>query len=121
MVILVVLLMLFKFIDYGKGTTKTVSFTEFMEQVKTGQLDRVTIRGQEVRGYNRQTPDGQEPTVRTYTPRYANLVEDLQKANVKITADEPRDGSLLVIILQAAPVLFLIGLWVFIMRQMQSG
>jgi len=121
MVILVVLLMLFKFIDYGKGTTKTVPFSEFMEQVKRGELDRVTIRGQEIRGYNRATTDAQEPPFRTYAPKYENLVPDLQKMNIKITAEEPRDGSLLVIILQAAPVLFLIGLWVFIMRQMQSG
>src|SRR5450756_323060 len=43
------------------------------------------------------------------------------KANVKITAEEPGQGSFLVILLQWAPILFLIGLWIFIMRQMQSG
>ena len=40
---------------------------------------------------------------------------------MKITAEEPREGSLLVILLQWAPILFLIGLWIFIMRQMQTG
>ena len=40
---------------------------------------------------------------------------------MKITAEEPREGSLLVLFLQWAPILFLIGLWIFIMRQMQSG
>ncbi|HEX7578541.1 MAG TPA: ATP-dependent zinc metalloprotease FtsH, partial [Thermoanaerobaculia bacterium] len=41
--------------------------------------------------------------------------------NVKISAEEPREGGLLVMFLQWAPILFLIGLWIFIMRQMQSG
>jgi len=121
MVILVVILLLFKVVDVGRGTTQTVSFTDFLESVNKQEIDRVTIRGSEVRGYRKGTPEGQEPSVRAFTPRYNDLVADLRKANVKITAEEPRDGSLLVLALQAAPVLFLIGLWIFIMRQMQSG
>ncbi len=121
MVILVVILLLFRVVDVGRTSTSTVSFTEFMEMVKKGDLDRVTIRGQEIRGYKKGAPEGREPGVRTYAPVYNDLTSDLMKANVKITAEEPGQGSFLVILLQWAPILFLIGLWIFIMRQMQTG
>ncbi|MFI5180536.1 MAG: ATP-dependent zinc metalloprotease FtsH [Thermoanaerobaculia bacterium] len=121
MVILVVILLLFKVVDYGKGATTTVGFSDFMEKVGKGEIDRVNIRGQEIRAFTKGTPEGREPNLRTYAPAYNDLVTDLRKANVKITAEEPREGSLLVILLQWAPILFLIGLWIFIMRQMQTG
>ncbi|HJV66456.1 MAG TPA: ATP-dependent zinc metalloprotease FtsH [Geomonas sp.] len=121
MVILVVILLLFKVVDYGKGATTSISFSDFMEKVNKGEIDRVTIRGQEIRAFTKGTPEGREPNVRTYAPAYNDLVNDLRKANVKITAEEPREGSLLVVLLQWAPILFLIGLWIFIMRQMQTG
>ncbi|HEX7529026.1 MAG TPA: ATP-dependent zinc metalloprotease FtsH, partial [Thermoanaerobaculia bacterium] len=121
MVILVVILLLFRVVDVGRTTTSTVGFSEFLEMVKKGDLDRVTIRGQEIRGYKKGSPEGREPGVRTYAPAYNELTSDLMKANVKITAEEPGQGSFLVILLQWAPILFLIGLWIFIMRQMQTG
>src|ERR1700690_2673479 len=121
MVILVVILLLFRVVDVGRTSTSTVSFTEFMEMVKKGDVEKVTIRGQEIRGFKKGAVEGREPAVRTYSPVYNDLTADLMKANVKITAEEPREGSLLVILLQWAPILFLIGLWIFIMRQMQSG
>jgi cell division protease FtsH len=121
MVILVVILLLFKVVDYGKGATTTLGFSDFLEKVQTGQIDRVTIRGPEIRAYAKGTPEGRDPNFRTYAPTYNELVSDLRRSNVKITAEEPREGSLLVIILQWAPILFLVGLWIFIMRQMQTG
>ncbi len=120
LVILVVILLLYKAVDYGR-TAPPLSFTEFMEMVSKGEIDRVVIRGGEVRGFKKGVPEGREPSYRTYAPPYDDLVNDLRKANVKITAEEPRDGGLFMILLQWAPILFLIGLWVFIMRQMQTG
>ncbi|MEO6326016.1 MAG: ATP-dependent zinc metalloprotease FtsH, partial [Thermoanaerobaculia bacterium] len=121
MVILVVILLLFKVVDYNRGSTQTIPFSQFLEMVEGKKLDRVTIRGPEIRGYDKGTPEGREPSIRTYAPPYADLITDLKKGGVKISAEEPREGSLLVIILQWAPILFLIGLWIFIMRQMQTG
>ncbi|HEX7528720.1 MAG TPA: ATP-dependent metallopeptidase FtsH/Yme1/Tma family protein, partial [Thermoanaerobaculia bacterium] len=121
MVILVVILLLFRVVDVGRTSTSTVGFSEFLEMVKKGDLDRVTIRGQEIRGFKKGSPEGREPGVRTYAPAYNELTSDLMKANVRITAEEPGQGSFVVILLQWAPILFLIGLWIFIMRQMQTG
>ena len=100
--------------------TTTVSFSEFLVKVDKGEVDRVTLRGQEIRAFEKGKPDGAQP-VRTYAPPYDDLVKILRDKNVKITAEEPREGSFLVMALQWAPIVFLIGLWIFIMRQMQSG
>src|SRR5512143_1714519 len=121
MVILVVILLLFKVVDYGKGTAASVPFSDFMEKVGKGEIDRVNIRGQEIRAFTKGTPEGREPNLRTYAPAYNDLIKDLRASGVKITAEEPREGSILVIALQWAPILFLVGLWIFIMRQMQTG
>lgn len=110
-VILVVILLLFKFVDVGKNQTSTVSLTEFLDKTARGEVASVMIRGSEVRGYPRGAAEGSEPTARAFTPAKYDIVPALQKNNVKISAEEPRDGSLLVLFLQAAPILFLIGLW----------
>ena len=120
MVILVVILLLFQVLNWGKTTTTTISFSEFLEKVDKGEVDRVTLRGQEIRAFEKGKPEG-APAVRTYAPPYDDLVNILREKNVRITAEEPREGSFLVMALQWAPILFLIGLWIFIMRQMQSG
>ncbi len=124
MVILVVILLLFQVLNWGKGASTTVSFTEFLEMVNRGEIDRVTMRGQEIRAFKKtdkpNAPEAQAG-IRTYAPQYDGLVTDLREKGVKITAEEPREGSFLMMALQWAPILFLIGLWIFIMRQMQSG
>ena len=120
LVILVVILLLFQVLNWGKGAAATVPFSDFMEMVGRGEIDKVTIRGQEIRAQKKGVPETQ-PGIRTYAPAYNELVKDLRDKNVKINAEEPREGGLLVMFLQWAPILFLIGLWIFIMRQMQSG
>jgi cell division protease FtsH len=120
LVILVVILLLFQVLNWGKGAATTVGFSDFMEMVGRGEVEKVTIRGPEIRAFKKGVPETQ-PGIRTYAPTYNELVKDLRDKNVKITAEEPHEGSLLVLFLQWAPILFLIGLWIFIMRQMQSG
>ncbi|HEV8268064.1 MAG TPA: ATP-dependent metallopeptidase FtsH/Yme1/Tma family protein, partial [Thermoanaerobaculia bacterium] len=120
-VILVVILLLLQVVNLGKGTTQSIGFSDFLDKVGKQEIERVVIRGPEIRAFGRGVPEGQDPTYRTYAPRYNELVTDLRKANVKIAAEEPRDGSLLVLILQAAPILFLVGLLILLMRQMQTG
>ncbi len=89
MVILVVILLLFQVLNWGKTTSTTVSFSEFLEKVDKGEVDRVTLRGQEIRAFEKGKPEGSTP-VRTYAPPYDDLVKILREKNVKITAEEPR-------------------------------
>jgi cell division protease FtsH len=93
-----------------------------MQDIEAGRVGKVTITGSEIVGeYNQPTPDGQPKRFLTYAPAYDDLVKDLRRYNVAIEARKPREPTYLVTILSWLPMLALIGIWIFFMRQMQSG
>jgi cell division protease FtsH len=93
-----------------------------MEDVEAGRVAKVTITGSEIVGeYSQPTADGQAKHFLTYAPAYDDLVKDLRRYNVAIEARKPREPTYLVTILSWLPMLALIGIWIFFMRQMQSG
>jgi len=93
-------------------------FSTFLSEVDKGNVVSVDIRGSEISGNFR---DGKG--FRTYSPNYPNLVEKLSAKGVSITAGprEEKGPSLWGIILSWFPMLLLIGVWIFFMRQMQGG
>ncbi len=95
-----------------------ISFSDFISATENGKVSEVNIIGNNVSGY---FDDGRPFT--TYSPDYPNLVDNLNQNGVKITA-EPADRSMhpiLSVLLSWFPMLLLIGVWIFFMRQMQSG
>jgi len=95
-----------------------ISFSDFIAATESGNVSEVNIVGNNVKGY---FDDGRPFT--TYAPDYPNLVDKLNQYGVKITA-EPSDRSMhpiLSVLLSWFPMLLLIGVWIFFMRQMQSG
>jgi cell division protease FtsH len=100
-------------------TGKTeMPFSTFLTEVDKGNVVSVDIRGSEISGNFR---DGKG--FKTYSPNYPNLVEKLSAKGVAITAGprEEKGPSLWGIILSWFPMLLLIGVWIFFMRQMQGG
>jgi len=95
-----------------------VAFSEFLSEVDQGRVIKVEIQGNNITGL---LSDGSEFT--TYSPNYPNLVEQLSSKGVSIVATplEAKMPSLLGILLSWFPMLLLIGVWVFFMRQMQGG
>ena len=93
-------------------------FSTFLTEVDKGNVASVDIRGSEISGNFR---DGKG--FKTYSPNYPNLVEKLSAKGVAITAGprEEKGPSLWGIILSWFPMLLLIGVWIFFMRQMQGG
>jgi len=93
-------------------------FSTFLTEVDKGNIVSVDIRGSEISGNFR---DGKG--FKTYSPNYPNLVEKLSAKGVAITAGprEEKGPSLWGIILSWFPMLLLIGVWIFFMRQMQGG
>jgi ATP-dependent Zn proteases len=115
--LLIALFNLFQGNSSNKSSAK-ISFSDFLAATQNGNVDEVTIVGNNVEGY---FDDGR--SFSTYSPNYPNLVDNLNKSGVKIKA-EPSDRSmhpLLSILLSWFPMLLLIGVWIFFMRQMQSG
>jgi cell division protease FtsH len=80
----------------------------------------VTINGNEIT----TTPSAESPAAksyRTYAPQYPDLVKDLTAANVEIAATPQSNTSWTMLLLTYAPIVLMVGFWIFIMRQMQSG
>ena len=117
-VIIVLVFVLWSLFQTTKGTTEPMAFSDFLSHVKQDKVDSVVIRGNEIRG---ELKTGPRKDFRTYSPNYDDLVPLLDQHNVKIEAEEPRDNSFVTALVTWAPFLFLIGLWIFFMRQMQAG
>ena len=115
--LLIVLFNLFQGSSNNRNTSK-ISFSDFIAATESGNVSEVNINGSNVTGF---LNDGR--SFNTYVPNYPNLVDKLNESGVKITA-EPSERSmhpLLSILLSWFPMLLLIGVWIFFMRQMQGG
>jgi cell division protease FtsH len=95
-----------------------ISFSEFLKEVDNGRVVQVDIKGSNISGV---LSDGKN--FETYAPNDPNLVEKLSNKGVGITATPTEDKmpSLLGVLLSWFPMLLLIGVWIFFMRQMQGG
>ena len=93
-------------------------FSEFLKNIDDGRVIQVEIKGNNIEGI---LSDGS--AFSTYAPNDPNLVEKLTAKGVTITASplEDKMPSLLGILLSWFPMLLLIGVWIFFMRQMQGG
>ena len=94
-----------------------ITYSDFLSQLN--QINDVTIQGRTITGHYREGAG----TFTTYAPDDPKLVETLAASGVKISAAPPEENmpSLLGILISWFPMLLLIGVWVFFMRQMQSG
>ncbi|CAK0754847.1 ATP-dependent zinc metalloprotease FtsH [Azospirillaceae bacterium] len=101
-----------------RGPQLMIPFSEFLAEVERGQVADVTIKGNQIAGHFSDTR-----AFGTFTPPDANLVDRLTQRGVRITAvpDDSNVPSLFSVLLSWFPMLLLIGVWVFFMRQMQSG
>ena len=98
-----------------------VSYSDFVEAVRQNHVRAVRIQGEEITGeyVGGEGTDGQ---FKTYAPEDPDLIPFLRASQVVIDVEPPEKNSYLVqFLLSWAPVMLLIGLWVFFMRQMQSG
>jgi cell division protease FtsH len=96
-----------------------ISYSEFLAGVDAGNVSEVTIAKHRITGSYRDKSSG----FTTIAPEDPNLVERLSKKGVKITARPPEEDvpSILGVLVNWFPMLLLIGVWIFFMRQMQSG
>ena len=100
----------------GSDEEREWPFSEFIHQVEQSNVQEVEIVGSKVKG---KTKDNTSFT--TVAPDYEDLIPRLLAKNVAIKAKEPSQSPWLAALLTYAPFLLLIGIWIFFMRQMQSG
>ncbi len=100
-----------------RGPNNELAYTDFMAQVKAGQVSDVTIQGQNITGH---TQDGRAFTA--YAPMDPDMISQLRDQGVRIKASPADEGNpLFSIFVSWFPMLLLIAVWIFFMRQMQSG
>lgn len=96
---------------------REMAFSDFLYAVDSGQVEEVTIQGQNILGKFR---DGVE--FRTYAPNDPQLISNLRQKNVRILAKpEENNPWYMTVLVSWFPMLLLIGVWIFFMRQMQAG
>jgi cell division protease FtsH len=117
LVIALVLMTVFNQFSTRQAAQKAIEYSQFIEEVKQGRIAKVTIEGRVLKGVK---TSGERFT--TYSPSDPWLVSDLLKNGVIIEAKPEEEPSLLMnIFVSWFPMLLLIGVWIFFMRQMQGG
>src|SRR5512135_1433149 len=117
LVIGLVLMTVFNQFSTRQVAQQPMEYSQFLDEVKTGRIAKVTIEGRQLKA---TTTDGKR--VVSYSPGDIWLVSDLLKYGVKIEAKPEEEPSLLMnIFVSWFPMLLLIGVWIFFMRQMQGG
>jgi len=117
LVIGMVLMTVFNQFNTRHTAQASVDYSQFYNEVKAGNIAEVTIEGRNIRA---KTTDGK--TITSYSPGDIWLISDLLKYGVKVKAKPEEEPSLLMnIFVSWFPMLLLIGVWVFFMRQMQGG
>jgi len=110
-------LLLFNLFNRQQQREPEKKFSEFVESVENGEVAEVTIQGRTIHGKLRN-----EERFKTFAPEDPDLMRILREKKVEISA-RPEEGDpwYVTILVQWFPMLLLIGVWVFFMRQMQMG
>src|SRR5687767_14846293 len=117
MALVVIGVLVWNFSTKFQASSKPLSFSEFMASVDASQIDRVTITGNEITGVDKSGEN-----FRTYAPpQFEGLANKLLERNVVVSAREPATSPWAALLYSWAPILLMIGFWIFFMRQMQSG
>jgi cell division protease FtsH len=117
LVIGLVVLTVVKQFDSRQTSRDSVPYSEFMESAKSGRVTSATVEGRTIKWVNN---DNKRFT--TYSPGDIWMVGDLVKYGVKVEAKPEEEQSFLAqIFISWFPMLLLIGVWIFFMRQMQGG
>ena len=116
-VIALIMVMLFHLFNQPASEATTFAYSEFIEMVDKGEIKEVVIQGNEIKG---SLTDG--TPFETYVPNEARIVERLTEKNIMISA-KPSDDSpwYMSVLISWIPMLLLVGVWIFFMRQMQAG
>ena len=109
---------LFKNPQNTSSQNNNITFSKFLEEVDNGRVVQVNIQGNSIKGVYSNGKN-----FNTYSPNDPNLIEKLTERGVSISASpiDEKMPSLLGVLLSWFPMLLLIGVWIFFMRQMQGG
>ena len=113
----VMMILLFNILSMPKKGEQEMIFSDFMAKLDADDIQEVIIKGNVITG---QLKDGKN--FKTYTAEYPDLVQTLRDQNVKITVKpEEQNPWYWNLFFSWGPIIFLVVIWIFFMRQMQTG
>ncbi len=115
LVISLMMVMLFQIFKQPSTGSIPVSYSDFLNMVQEESVNQVVIQGDTITGMSARGP------FKTYAPKDPELIKLLTNKGVEITAKPEEDSSWFQVFLSWVPMLLLIGVWIFFMRQMQAG
>ncbi len=115
-VIIIIMVLLFHLFSGPRQTASEKNYSEFMSAVENNRVQEVETLG---RNLNWKNKEGRR--FKTYAPEDPEMIKILREKGVVINAQKESDTSLMQIIINWAPMLLLVGVWLFFMRQMQIG
>jgi cell division protease FtsH len=113
----IMVILLFNLLNAPQKTHEEIIFSEFMIKLEADQVEEVTMKENSITG---RFKDGTK--FKSYSPEYPQLVSTLREKNVSITARPPDQNPWYVnFFFTWGPIIFIAIIWIFFMRQMQSG
>ncbi|HKL49303.1 MAG TPA: ATP-dependent zinc metalloprotease FtsH [Desulfuromonadales bacterium] len=117
LVISLMMVLLFNMMTNKETEQKPISYSNFLAELESNNIGKVTIKGPKISG---QYQDGGQ--FETYAPEDSQLIPQLREQGVEIEAKPQEDRGLwFTLLVSWGPILLLIAVWIFFMRQMQSG
>nr|WP_319396529.1 ATP-dependent zinc metalloprotease FtsH [uncultured Desulfobacter sp.] len=117
LVIALMMLMLYNIFNQQQGGQSDIGYSEFISLVEDGRIQNVVIQGRDL-----IITDTSGARFNSYAPNDAQLIDILRKNGVAIKAKPPAESSwFMSIVVSWLPMIVLIGVWIFFMRQMQGG
>ncbi|WP_279477701.1 ATP-dependent zinc metalloprotease FtsH [Aureimonas sp. SK2] len=120
-IIALLLIALFQLFSNGSqnANTREIPYSQFLSDVDSGRVRSVTIQGQRISG---SYTDASSP-FQTFSPGDPQLIQRLEGKNITINASPPSDNTnpIWSMLLSFGPILLILGVWIFLMRQMQGG
>lgn len=111
------MLMLFNVVGPRESDERKITFSEFISQIESGSVLEVSIRGSQVHGVSNTNGSFQ-----TQVPNYPALFEILDRHQVRVRVEPTDQTNLFLAILNSwLPMILIIGIWLFFMRQVQGG
>ncbi|MBN1828599.1 MAG: ATP-dependent zinc metalloprotease FtsH [Deltaproteobacteria bacterium] len=116
-VVSLLFIFLFHLFNQPQGKQEEIIYSEFVTNIENGQVAEVTIQGESIDG---KFIDGRH--FKTFAPRDYGLVDLLKAKGVRVAA-KPAEGTswYMTILISWLPIILLVGVWIFFMRQMQGG
>jgi len=114
--VVLVFILLINLFSQPRAGSEQINFSEFLDRLDKNEVREVTIQGDNLEGVLMSNK-----RFKTYNPGYAKLVEDLREKDVMITGEEEQQSPWATILISWFPMVIIIAIWIFLMRQMQAG